>query len=32
LEREGVDKFITAWDDLLTSVGGKLDALRGAAK
>jgi transaldolase len=32
LEREGVDKFITAWDDLLGSVGAELERLHGAAK
>ncbi|HZE67791.1 MAG TPA: transaldolase [Sporichthyaceae bacterium] len=32
LEREGVEKFITAWDDLLASVGTELDKLREAAK
>jgi transaldolase len=32
LEREGVDKFMAAWDDLLGSVGAELDRLRGAAK
>jgi transaldolase len=32
LEREGVDKFVTAWGDLLSSVGAELDRLRGAAK
>ncbi|HEY3605826.1 MAG TPA: transaldolase, partial [Sporichthyaceae bacterium] len=32
LEREGVDKFIAAWDDLLGSVGAELERLRGAAK
>jgi transaldolase len=32
LEREGVDKFIVAWEDLLKSVGGALDKLREAAK
>jgi transaldolase len=32
LEREGVAKFITAWEELLGSVGAELERLRGAAK
>jgi transaldolase len=28
LEREGVEKFVTAWDELLHSISGELDRLR----
>jgi hypothetical protein len=27
LEREGVEKFVTAWNDLLSSVGSELTRL-----
>jgi transaldolase len=32
LEREGVEKFVTAWDNLLGSVGAEMEKLREAAK
>jgi transaldolase len=32
LEREGVEKFVTAWDDLLSSLGAEMEKLREAAK
>ena len=28
LEREGVDKFVTSWDELLDTVQGQLEAAR----
>ncbi|HEX3613281.1 MAG TPA: transaldolase [Sporichthyaceae bacterium] len=31
LEREGVDKFVSAWDELLGSISAELDRLRGGA-
>jgi transaldolase len=31
LEREGVDKFVASWDELLTTVRNELDRLAGAA-